>query len=328
MLPISQQKKLSSLDAALLRELIADSRKNFDEIAKSVEVSKNTVRNHFDDMKQKGIIVGATVQINYKKLGYQCVAALLLEVHPSQVENIITLLKEIPDIFGPFRSTSRINVKAVFALESLPKLEQIKDRLRRKLAVKEVGANIWTDVWFIPQNLSLIYPQLASVIPSEHINNSSQNYLDTDELDIRIMRKLSKDSRISFRKLSKELGTSTDTIARRYKKLKENGTIVNRIQINPKKIGYQGIVNFYVRLAPNSDSTVFIKEVMKMPDVFYIMKSVGDYHLGVMLMVKSTQDILRTGDVIGKMHGVNRVEITVSDLEDAWPTPRTYTSTT
>ncbi|MCW4018754.1 MAG: Lrp/AsnC family transcriptional regulator [Candidatus Bathyarchaeota archaeon] len=322
--------EIDNLDAAILRELIADSRKNFDEVAKAVNVSKNTVRNHFDEMKNKGVIVGATVQINYKKLGYQCVAALLLEVHPSQVENIMALLKEIPDIFGPFKSTSRINVRAVFALESISKLEQIKEMLRRKLAVKEVGANIWTNVWFLPRNLSLIYPQPASVKSSERIISDSlcKDLADVDDLDMRIMRRLSEDGRISFRKLSRELGTSTDTVARRYKKLKENGTIVNRIQINPKKIGYQGVVNFYVQLAPNSDSTAFIRKVMKMPDVFYIMKSVGDYHLGIMLMVKSTQDILQTGELIGKMQGLNRAESIFSEVSDRWPLPRTYSSTT
>ncbi|PVX26629.1 MAG: hypothetical protein CW691_00860 [Candidatus Bathyarchaeum sp.] len=42
-----------------------------------------------------------------------------------------------------------------------------------------------------------------------------------DRLDFELIGKLIKNSRASFRKIAKELNVSTDTVMRRYKKLKK-----------------------------------------------------------------------------------------------------------
>jgi DNA-binding Lrp family transcriptional regulator len=320
---------IDEIDTCILRELLGDARKSFVDIAITIGVSKNTVRNRFAEMTKAKIIVGATAQINYKRLGYDCVAALLLEVEPAQLESVSKQLEEIPDVFGPFKSTSRINLRAVVTLKSMFELESIKEKLRKKIAVKEIGTNIWTDVWFLPENLSLIYSRQTDLSTiDKNLNCQKKDYtINADELDLQLIRELTKDSRISFRKLAKKLGTSTETIARRYENLKKTGTVIARIQIDPKKIGYQGTGHFYLKLAGECNFSI-INQIIKIPDIFYIMKSVGDYNIGVMLLVKSTEDMLRTGDLLSQLPGVKKIESTVQRLPDEWPIPRTYTSTT
>jgi len=116
-------------------------------------------------------------------------------------------------------------------------------------------------------------------------------------------------------------------VARRYENLRKEGVIVSRIQIDPMKIGYYALAHFYLGTAPDHDVDAIISEIFSIPDVFYIMKCRGDTNIGVVLMVRSIQDMLRTGDCITRVRGLERRETVVTRLTERWPIPRTYTST-
>ena len=241
------------------------------------------------------------------------------------------LLKEIPDVFGPFRSPSKYNLRIVVTLKNIYELENLKENLRRKIAITEVVSSIWTNVWFIPENLSILYPRLSISEMNEKTaqptNPIDKPETDTDETDLQIIRELAKDSRISFRSLAKKLALSTDTVARRYEKLKQKGNIIPRIQIDPAKIGYQATAHFILKLSPQAKATEIISEMIKIPDIFYIMESVGDYNLGAMLFVKNMEQVLSTGELLSRKAGVQRLETTIQRLTEKWPVARTYTST-
>jgi Lrp/AsnC family transcriptional regulator, regulator for asnA, asnC and gidA len=317
---------LTETDRGILGELLVNARKGFADIAKDLKISKNTVRNRYEEMEREGIIVGSTVQVNYRNLGYDCVAAILLNVDASQVDNISKQIAEIPDVFGPFISSSRYNIRAVFALKTIFELESIKESLRRKIAVVEVSSNIWNDVWFLPGNLSLIYKSPA-IFEKFKLDKPTRCSFDADDIDLKLIRKLSLGSRISFRKMASEIGISTETTIRRFEKLENSGTIVPRIQINPVKIGYQALTHFLLRVSSQNDSTPIIEQIIQIPDVVYIMKTVGDFQIGIMLMVKNPEKIIETGQVISKISGVKSVETSIQRIENKWPIPRTYTST-
>jgi Lrp/AsnC family transcriptional regulator, regulator for asnA, asnC and gidA len=312
-----------------LRDLLSDSRACFADIAKKCGVSKNAVWNRVKEMEKKEIITGATVQVNFKNLGYDCVASLLLQVEPSKSEEIKEVLEKIPDVFGPFSSTSKYNLRIVVTLKDICELEHMKENLRRKLSITEIASSIWTDVWLIPENLSLLYEHLENdrifeKTPVDH--EKSRVSLSIDEVDFLMIRELARESRISFRKLALQLGVSTDTISRRYEKLRTSGIIVPRIQINLEKIGYQATALFALKLTLEANASVIIKKISQIPDIFYIMESAGNDSIGAMLMVKDTKELLKTGDLISKIKGVHRLETTIQSLTKSWPIARTYTS--
>ena len=322
----TQSDTVDKIDTKIVGHLLEDARKNFTEIGREIGISKNVVWNRYEKMIADGVITGSTVQINYKRLGYDCVGTLLLEVDPSQVEQVSSYIKaKIPDAFGPFKSASKHNLRAVVTLKTVSELGNIKEELRRKIAVSEIHSSLWTDVWFTPENLSLI--PIRPVDPRNKGPPTDNSIFCADETDLKIIRELTKDSRISFRTLAKQLNLSTDTVARRYKKLKENSIIVSRIQVDLTKIGYQATAHFYLRITPQYDVDIVISEIIPIPDVFYIMKCTGDYNIGVMLMVKNVQDMLRTGDHIAGIPGVKRIETITNVIGNKWPLPRTYTST-
>ena len=215
------QEKSGSLDAVdfkIIGHLLEDARKSFVDIGKEVNISKNATWARYKKMASDEVITGATVQINYKKLGYDCVGTLLVDVDSSQVEQVSNYIKTmIPDVFGPFTSASKYNLRAVVTLKTVSELGNIKEQLKRKLAITEIISSLWTDVWFTPENFTLI--PIRPIMPKE--DKANDGIFDADETDLKLIRELTKDSRISFRTLAAKLNVSTDTIVRRYERLKK-----------------------------------------------------------------------------------------------------------
>jgi DNA-binding Lrp family transcriptional regulator len=312
-------------DKKIISLLFEDARKNFSEIGETVGLSKNAVWTHYKNMCKKAIITGATVQINYKKLGYDAVAQLLLLVDPSKVEEVISYIKaKIPDVFGPALSASRYNVRAIVALKTIGELGDLKEDLRRKLPIAEVQSMIWTDVWFTPQNLTQF--SIKQDIRSKN-NIVNGKIFCADKTDLELIGHLAVNSRQSFRTIANEMGLSTDTLARRYKKLREKGVIIPRIQIDPAKVGYPGFLHYFLRINPEQDIEKIITKILSIPDVVYLMKCTGDYQISVMTAIRDLKQVIETGVLISKIEGLRLLETTINPSMAKWPVSRAYSST-
>ena len=129
-----------------------------------------------------------------------------------------------------------------------------------------------------------------------------------DKLDFDIIRILLKNSRIPFSKISKELGVSTDTIIRRYNKLKETGAIKATINVNIFKIGYGVRVWYMISLMNQTEISKTISEITKIPDVIRVIKSVGDYDLLIIAAVKDFKHMFEIGREMKKIKGILKIE--------------------
>ena len=316
---------IDKVDKKIVGLLFEDSRRNFAEIAQEIGISKNAAWSRYKKLRQMKIINGATVQINYKKLGYDAVATLLLDVDNQRLSEVSKYISaRIPDVFGPFVSHSIYNLRAIVTLKTLRELGEIKEELRRLPGVFDINSSIWTDVWFTPENLSLI-----PIRPIESIDKTSvsEDIFNADEVDLIIIRMLAEDSKRSFRNMASELKVSVDTVARRYEALKKEHIIASRIRIDPSKLGYSAIAHFFAKVLPNYDTIDVIREMFSMQDTFYFMKCTGEFNIGIMLMVKEIKDMLRAADCIATIKGIRRVDTTANNINPLWPVPRTYTST-
>ena len=317
--------KLDQVDRKIIGILLEDSRKNFSGIGKELSLSKNAVWTRYDNLVKQGVINGATIQINYKKLGYDAVGTLLLDVETSQVNQISDYIKKrIPDVFGPWQAAARHNLRAVVTLKTISELTNIKEDLRRKLQVADIESTLWTDVWFTVENMTLIPVKPTSYV-TEKVNTAKTP--SVDETDLQIISCLAEDSRAAFRSIAEKVGTSTDTIARRYKRLKKEGIIKPRIQVDPAKIGYSAMINYYLRVKPGFDTNSIIHKIICVPDVFYVMKCTGDYNIGVIMASKDVTGIITVGEYLSSIEGLKRIETMISPFRFGWPGSRTYTST-
>ncbi len=130
-----------------------------------------------------------------------------------------------------------------------------------------------------------------------------------DEIDLQIINMLYVNSRISFRRLSEKLGLSTDTVIRRYQKLEKEGVIHPCIVVDYEKLGYQGIIFFFIRIIGQSNHERITGEIEKIPDVVGITRASGLYDLMVSACIKSTRHAFEIGRKIKQIGNIKKVAI-------------------
>jgi len=318
--------KIDEINIKILKDLLRDGRKSFSDIAKESGTSEEVIAKRFQQMKNLGIIVGASIQLNYPLIGYHVTGTLQLSVNPELTDYAIKFIQNIPHIYMVFQTYRRENVKAIVKLRSLSELEQVKEVIRKKLSITELKTYLWLGVKNIPENL-----QIKSGHEYKTFNNDCQKMenkpLKIDEVDMQIIEKLSKNSRQPFKKIAEELGTSIDTITRRYEKLKNFNVVKPIIQINPTKIGYCATTSFNIILICQSSTEDTIKELCKIPDIIHIIKTSGEYDLQALATIRSMEDYLKIQDEVSKLPNIKISDTEIAPMQHIWPLFKTHIST-
>jgi len=318
--------KINELDSKILHDLLLDGRKSFAALAREFGTTKNKVWKHYRSLVKKGIVTGATTQMDFASFGYETIATLLISVEAQQIDQATEFIGKIIEVLAFRQYYSFYNIRAFVSLRSLNELDQVKQAIKRKLPNAFLKTYVWTDVRNIPENLDL--PRIMSMKnqnkPSflEKLDNKLlENHMD--DVDKQILEKLTINGRASFTKIAKEIGTSTDTIVKRYHKLREKGAIRVSIQINPKKIGYNSLLDFNIAFTAleGSPETV-IESLARIPDVVIITKTSGDYDLQLTALAKDTVQSFAIQDKISKTLGVTKMEVSARRIPEKWPTPR------
>jgi Lrp/AsnC family transcriptional regulator for asnA, asnC and gidA len=140
-----------------------------------------------------------------------------------------------------------------------------------------------------------------------------------DETDAVIIKRMTQDARVSFRKIAKELGVSPDTVISRYKALQKKGVIRgSTVVLNPKKIGYKGMAAFMVDTSPTNiigtesnqkTASSLVEKVIKMPDIILATKTVGDHDMLAIAVIRDVEHLINTGRDIAKMPGVKDLRV-------------------
>ena len=324
--------KIRDIDAKIIKELLCDGRKNFSEIARTCEVTKNKIWKHYKEMKKKRIITGATVQMNFAMLGYEALATLLISVEAQRINQVVEYIKKIPEIRAYQQYNNIYNIRAVTTLKKLSELERVKEAIRRHLPTNNVRTYIWTDVRNIPENLDLKQEKkktdTTEKLCETPIPRSNWTNFKTDTIDWQIVDNLALDGRKSFSEIAKKIGTSTDTVAKRFRRLASSGALKVSIQVDPNALGYKSILDLNVAFAAPAENTLeIVNSLARIPDIIIITKTTGEYDLQLTAMVRDVDDIFRIQDEIAKTGGVTRIETSARRIPKKWPTPRQYIST-
>ena len=279
-LELVAMKDLEEIDVKILRELLKDGRKSFTTIAEECHTSKDIVWKHYKNMTAAGIIVGATIQFNYPKFGYTGLAMMTLSVESQYVTDVFERLKKIPDLISFRCYNASHNLAAISRLKSLRDLERIKELINRQSTINEIKICLWTDVRNIPENILVgtfeHKTEKANGKRSEAGVDAQKSSVKIDEIDMQIVEKLIKNGRLPFSKIAQEIGVSTDTVARRYEKLRKNNLIKVLIQINPLELGYQAILDINIALTNQSKTKEVVDKLSILPGVAYLVKISGE----------------------------------------------------
>jgi DNA-binding Lrp family transcriptional regulator len=149
---------VDALDARIIKELLQNSRKPITEIAKEYGVTALTVNNRLSELKEKEIVTGSSVIVDFANFEAEGLAVLKVNVNTDQIK---LFLKDIQNLQGPFffsaqqRFDKSSNIFVVSLVRDLNDLEKLKESLKQHSAVIDIQTNIWTYMKVNPANLEL-----------------------------------------------------------------------------------------------------------------------------------------------------------------------------
>ncbi len=148
--------KIDEIDAAIIRALQKNARENFASIAKSCNVSIDTISKRFKKIEEAGIARGTTVLLNPKSFGFDCVASFGIRADFSHIEEILHFLQKMPDIVFSTQTMGRHSIFAVAIVKNVTKLNQVKEVIKGHPMVREITTSIWvSDILLCPENFDL-----------------------------------------------------------------------------------------------------------------------------------------------------------------------------
>lgn len=115
--------------------------------------------------------------------------------------------------------------------------------------------------------------------------------LKIDEVDLKILRELQKDSRKSYRDIAKAIGVATGTVYNRIKSLTDAGVLKGYTSIiDPSKVGYELTALILIQV----DGGYLVeteKEIAKSDNVFCVYDITGDFDGAILARFKSREEM-------------------------------------
>ena len=118
------------------------------------------------------------------------------------------------------------------------------------------------------------------------------NFYDFSDLDIEILKKISKDGRISLRQLAKDLGNKSPVTIKSHVENLEKDKIIKDygVQIDFEKLGYDIIAIIELTISKGKMLEVE-KNVAKNPHIFAVYDITGEYDALILARFKNREDL-------------------------------------
>ncbi len=103
--------KLDETDHQILDMLIENTRTPFTDIAKNLNISAGTVHVRVKKMEEAGIIIGSSLTLDYRKLGYSFIAYVGIFLQKtSQTQFVLERINDIPFVTVAHVTTGKFNI--------------------------------------------------------------------------------------------------------------------------------------------------------------------------------------------------------------------------
>jgi Lrp/AsnC family transcriptional regulator, regulator for asnA, asnC and gidA len=123
---MSKLLELDDVDKQILSILMKDAKEPYTEIAKKIHVSGGTVHVRMRKLEDMGIVTGASLSIDYTKLGYDISAFLGIYLDKSSLyDEVAEELKKIPEVVAAHYTTGIYSIFAKIICRDTSHLKSI-----------------------------------------------------------------------------------------------------------------------------------------------------------------------------------------------------------
>jgi len=316
--------KIDEIDAKILRILLLESRTSFTAIADECKITVTAVRMRYKRLWRDGVINGEKMLLNPHCLGYRHIVDLGIINAVEDEKEVAKFLESKPYISEVVGPLGKYNFYGKVALRDLNKLGEIIEELESNNNIKYVDALIWAEA------VNLEYPQNLIIKPLNRENERKNNNthaltnhdltpLEIDEIDRKIAKILSENSRTPFKKIAKELDISSKTVIQRYKKLRENLLTLSTITLNLNKLGYNALANLYLKVTNRSKMSDICSQLLQIPNLIVIIRLIGSYDLYAAIVLEDFDKMFEANEKIRRISGIETTEVILTPMPPSWP---------
>ncbi len=132
-----------------------------------------------------------------------------------------------------------------------------------------------------------------------------------DEIDYRILCELNRNGRLAATTIAKKVGVDVRTVRNRINRLIQSDAIRVRAIINPLAFGYQTLVDVFVEVDPNAETSLG-RDLLEMQAVAFLAYGPGSGEISIDIYFKDNAEMREfLVHVLPSMQGVKKVRHTL-----------------
>jgi Lrp/AsnC family transcriptional regulator, leucine-responsive regulatory protein len=277
--------KIDKIDLKILAALDLDTRASFNQLGKAARVSKETAQYRFNQLINKKIITQFFIFVNPAKIGYN-VNKILVKYKSvtkkiqEEIESFLTKNENVAwagNTEGKWdlHITTFSKSKKEFSDFYMSFFKKFGRFFKEKEILMPINNPIFNDKYL--SNGNLLY---------EKIMDARLDKEEIDEIDKKILKILSSNSRTMLTEIGEKVKLSYWAVAQRIKRLeKKEIIIVFKTRIDFKKLGYS-YYHLFIELR-NEDTRKKINEYYKnYKDCVMTMEHLGKYSMHIEFVIK------------------------------------------
>ncbi len=284
---------MDSINKRILFELSKDSRISYTQLAKKARIKQETARYRVNRLIENKIIKFTPTVINSSLLGrshYQYFIKLR-NVNEKTKQTIIDFLKNNLKVSWCAKTEGNYDVTFILQtrnqLEFQKAIDEFNDKFRNNIMRKTISVNLMAE--FFPR-----YYLVNEQIPNNNEQIISVDKLKTiDETDIKILKLLAINSRLSSVEIGEKIGVSHDTVIQRIKQLKKENLITGHMLLidNEKINQYQYKIMLYLDNISKEKVQSLFELVKKNNRLIAIVKVAGEWDYEIDLEVENVDQL-------------------------------------
>jgi len=287
------------LDKKLLQLLIQDGRLDYAKIAKKTGTSLERIKYRINRLINKKIILGFRTILNYKAIGYTeyTVFIKLKKLNKETRKAAEEFLKKHPFTLWVGTCVGEYDLRINVIAKNPEQLKKTMDEIEKGLIQEIKEYNILSRIQKNIRKNYLIFSYLSTPEEIEEIKKvkteipkeKSKDIKILDEKDWQIIKILSKDSRITYRKIGKEMNLTGENIKYRVKKILSTNIIKKfSISIDFTKFG---LIWWNLLLRTNKQEEENItNHIINHAQTSNMIKYVGNWDYEVTFFSKNIED--------------------------------------
>lgn len=282
---------MDKIDKKILKELLENSRLPLSQIGKRVRLSRENVYYRIQNLIKQGIIRDFVASIDYTSLGFQQFVAFIEfdRIDKEKESQIIEYLKKEKSVswIGVLSGNWSLTFD-IFAKSNI----ELNDFIGKFFNYFE--QNIGDYIILNLQESNYFFNKIID--ESVSISNAkSKGNANVDIVDLKILKKLNEDAKISYVDLSHDLNLSANAIKKRIQNLGKNKIILGySISINHKHFGleWQGLQIKLRRPAKElEDKLKSYLKINKKVIFYYHYNKTGVYDFDIGIIVKDSSEL-------------------------------------